>query len=646
MRALRFRASTPTSEVIAELPPPIVPDPYVRPADWLELPTLVPGDKKFVGLFAVYDQASNPVQLQCTTNGGSFTVDWGDGVVENKASMSAATHDYTYANIPDSTTSVHGYRQVIITVTPTLAATLIRQLHFSAANWVTYAANWLDMRMASADMTSVTISSSASRPDDQKMFPLLERFEFIGTNQLTNQSYMFNEWCPQLQSVTINLSTATNLAYLFNGCVNLREVNVGATPLCTSLAYAFAGCRLLQRIDLDNTSACTDFSGLFSGVTALRYYTVPDTSKGTAFVSMFASCSQLTEQPRVDYSKATTVSGMFAACQFRTATVEPAPACTDYSMMFNGCARLETVASVSISAVANKLDQMFSFCSNLRYIPPMSAGTNTASSMFTSCISLTTLPAIDLSAVKSPSSMFSGCYSIREVPDLNMPVATNLSGMFNNCYALRTVGTLSTPMATNFTQMFYNCRLLTKGPAIDTAKATTLQQMFYGCTAMTSVAPMVTSNVTTFENTFYGCKNLRAVPELDTSKATSLYYTFHQCRSLRYLPPVLNTLKVTTLFNTFNECASLPELPAMNLPLVTTTTGAFTYCVSVRRAPLTGIAVSFELYGANLDAAALNELYTGLPTVTGKSLAVQANPGIGGDNPAIATAKGWTITGS
>ena len=46
-----------------------------------------------------------------------------------------------------------------------------------------------------------------------------------------------------------------------------------------------------------------------------------------------------------------------------------------------------------------------------------------------------------------------------------------------------------------------------------------------------------------------------------------------------------------------------------------------------------------------LDATRLNAYYTALPTVTSQTLTVTGNWGTATDNPAIATAKGWTVTG-
>lgn len=63
----------------------------------------------------------------------------------------------------------------------------------------------------------------------------------------------------------------------------------------------------------------------------------------------------------------------------------------------------------------------------------------------------------------------------------------------------------------------------------------------------------------------------------------------------------------------------------------------------------TGIAMS-GVFGANLQnnllsATSLNTFYADLATETGGFIYVAGNPGVAGDNPALATAKGYTVVG-
>lgn len=57
--------------------------PYERPIDWLVLDTPASGQEKFVGLYAIFERYDNRVAVKVT---GAYTVDWGDGVIENFAS--------------------------------------------------------------------------------------------------------------------------------------------------------------------------------------------------------------------------------------------------------------------------------------------------------------------------------------------------------------------------------------------------------------------------------------------------------------------------------------------------------------------------------------------------------------------------------
>ena len=55
--------------------------------------------------------------------------------------------------------------------------------------------------------------------------------------------------------------------------------------------------------------------------------------------------------------------------------------------------------------------------------------------------------------------------------------------------------------------------------------------------------------------------------------------------------------------------------------------------------------VSINYSNCRLSATALDAIYTALPTITSQTITVSGNWGTATDNPAIATAKGWTVTG-
>jgi hypothetical protein len=71
----------------------------------------------------------------------------------------------------------------------------------------------------------------------------------------------------------------------------------------------------------------------------------------------------------------------------------------------------------------------------------------------------------------------------------------------------------------------------------------------------------------------------------------------------------------------------------------------FSGCYSLVQCVLLNCKFSTTVASCQLSATALNDIYTALPTVVGQTITVTGNWGVATDNPAIATAKGWTVTG-
>ena len=127
-------------------------------------------------------------------------------------------------------------------------------------------------------------------------------------------------------------------------------------------------------------------------------------------------------------------------------------------------------------------------------------------------------------------------------------------------------------------------------------------------------------SVTNMTNMFYSCTSLQSVPLFDSSSVTNMTNMFYSCISLQSVP-LFDTSSATNMTNMFNLCNSLSRVEA------------------------TGIKVSVSFAKCKLSSADLNEIYTNLATVTGQTITVTGNYGVTSDNPSIATAKGWTVTG-
>lgn len=131
-----------------------------------------------------------------------------------------------------------------------------------------------------------------------------------------------------------------------------------------------------------------------------------------------------------------------------------------------------------------------------------------------------------------------------------------------------------------------------------------------------------------------------------TSPITSGYYLFRNCFSLRNVG-ALNTTGASNLGAMFYSCYSLQQVPALNTSAGTNFTNMFYNCYSLQGSDVYGGKYAISYATANLSAAALDNIYTNLGTASGaQTITVTSNWGTSGDDPSIATAKGWTVAGS
>ncbi len=336
------------------------PAPWVRPADWLPLPTLTESDQKFVGLHAIYPYA-NFVALSAS---GNYTVDWGDGVVENFVSGAVAQHEYNYGTYDtgNSTLCSRGYKQAVVTVTPQAGQSLtflnLHQRH--SALTVQYSSGFLDIALASASLTDLRIGAQTPGSVTQTIrFADLERVN-ITRSSVANFSYMFNN-CFSLQSVPLlNTSAGTNFSYMFNNCYSLQSVPLLNTAAGTNFSNMFSSCTSLQSVPLLNTSAGTYFSSMFVNCFSLQSVPLLNTSAGTNFSSMFSSCTSLQSVPLLNTSAGTIFNGMFYNCtSLQSVPLLNTSAGTNFSNMFYNCTSLANIDAtgfkVSFSVASCKL---------------------------------------------------------------------------------------------------------------------------------------------------------------------------------------------------------------------------------------------------------------------------------------------------
>ena len=201
---------------------------------------------------------------------------------------------------------------------------------------------------------------------------------------------------------------------------------------------------------------------------------------------------------------------------------------------------------------------------------------------------------------------------------------------------------------TSFNDLFYNCYSLRNVViSTGTSTVTSMNSMFSGCYSLTSVPLFNTAAVTNMGTMFNGCYSLTSVPLFNTAAVTSMNSMFNSCYSLTSVP-LFNTAAVTNMNSMLANCHSLTTVPALVTTSVTSSSNfssMFTTCSSLARIQAKDFLWTFSVANCKLSATALNEIYTNLPTVTAQTITITGNYGTATDDPTIATAKGWTVTG-
>jgi surface protein len=359
---------------------------WVRPTDWLEMPEVLETEEKFVGLFAVYDLPENFIALYFE---GDYTVDWGDGTVENFNSGDTAQHSYAWSDIPSNTLTTEGYRQVLVTVTPqsgqnlTIMDLTVRHDNINNGDYIN--TPWLDL--------------AVSMPNADSGGSL----RFCGYEYgLNSNSYLFD-----VQRISI--------------------IHAGGMTDFTECFYYFTS---LRRVEILNSPSADDFTYLFDYCTALTDIVLSDTSSVTNMYGMFSSCYALTTVPEFDTSSVTNMYGMFSNCYALTSVpLFDTSSVTNMGYMFNYCTALTSVPLFDTSSVTG-MNFMFSYCSALTSVPLFDTSSVTNMGyMFSNCYALTSVPLFDTSSVAYMQNMFTSCVSL-QIAALN---GTKVNISYQNC---------------------------------------------------------------------------------------------------------------------------------------------------------------------------------------------------------------------
>jgi len=647
--------------------------PYVRPSDWLTLPSVTNTDQKIVLLYAVFNDESNYIAMTNVTSSGTYTVDWGDGTSNSVvASNTIAQHKYDWNNVSGTTLTTRGYRQAIITITPTsgnLTSLNLTTKYVDATTTfpATYVNRVLESIISGPSLTTIVISSSASP------LGLMEQTQILSTGNNCSLANAYS-YCYSLQNIvgiSANLGYISNLNNTFVNCYRLQTVPVFTTTLVTNMSGMFQGCSSLISVPILSLAVCTQLNGTFNGCYNLINAPAWDTSAVTDMGNMFQICSSLTNVPLYNTSNVLSMANMFASCfalktcpNFNTVKV------TNMSTMFANCQSLQTIPLFKYTACTST-QQMFSSCYSLRTIPPLflpvvqnialmfqncysvvSIGTITTSTALTSisqafvqCRSLINLPLI--TNTTNVTSLYQLVYfanslvNVSNIASYNTSNVTNCSGTFAYTTSLQTVPTFTTTKVTDMTQMFTGCSII-NAPLLDTSNVQNMTQMFYQANALVTIPTYDTTKVTTMSTMLQTTPALEYVPAFNTSNVT-IFTTFLYQSGAKYFAGNLDTSKGTNFQNFVALNYNLQTIPAFNMANGTTIGAAFVNNQNLGNFNPTNIKVTTSFASSLLGTNALQGIFANsiLSNNTTQTITITSNPGA---DTALSKTATWTNT--
>jgi surface protein len=417
---------------------------WIVPSDWITYTVPAASDQKIIGTVAVFNQDSNYFAVNMTTTDSSnYTVDWGDGTSASFASGVTAEKNYLWSDISAGTVTSEGYRQAIVTITPTTAGRTFATVspsrrHSALASGSRFSSPWLSLAIAAPNATSITLGPNATT---NATMQLVQQIQIISSN-ITSASSLFAN-CYLLQDVLFNTSaTLTTTLTMFNSCRSLKVAPFFNTASVTTMQSMFLSCLSLQSVPLYNTVLVQNMSNMFNSCYALKTVPFFNTAAVTNMSGMFNTCNSLETVPLFNTASVTNMSTMF----FNSPNIKSLPLfntalVTNMASMIYATSSLETIPAFNTSSVTT-MNDMFRFSSGMTF-----------------------LPALNTSAATTVADMFTASSTnIKEIAELNLSGITTLAN--NNlglgaATASSAAGNLIRAKLTGmkWTQTFQNCSM-------------------------------------------------------------------------------------------------------------------------------------------------------------------------------------------
>ena len=451
---------------------------WIRPSDWIDIPTPNIGDEVINILFAVFQEGPNFLTLKAS---GTFSIDWGDGTTQSVSSGSYARKEFNWNGLSASTTTSENFRQAFVKITPLFPGTLtsVDFQNYHSYNSKYTEVNIMEIKMSAPKLTSITINNDVSNVNQ---FYKLRSFEFVGTHSVVDMSNLFSG-CVGLKRVKIDLGGVNNTSYMFSSCHDLTDFSITNTKSVVNMSYMFQYCYLLN-------------------------------------------CAHYTKDFVIDASSCTNTSYMFRNCHIliETPTILNSSKVVNMSYMFNECNNLKRVLAFSASSVTD-MSYMFQNCHVLRNLPLLDTpNLQNMEGMFMNCYLLNCIPKFDTKNVTTMYRTFMSCGSLvsdigddfeRGFPPLNTSKVQDMRETFRGC-GVKRLPPINTANVNNMEAMFRDSNL-EEIPLLNTSKVWNMSAMFSGCTYLKEVSNVEHSLGLT--NSLYGVWNAEGRNNLTVKNA-------------------------------------------------------------------------------------------------------------------------------
>lgn len=246
------------------------------------------------------------------------------------------------------------------------------------------------------------------------------------------------------------------------------------------------------------------------------------------------------------------------------------------------------------------------------------------------------------------------------VQSVNIKAAgiTSMAGAFQYCLLLQTATMVALPLCTNLSLAFKDCPALQSFGNISASTCTTVESMFQGDSALKSVGDINLPACTTLVGFFYTCISLLTVGTIYAPLCASISAMFFGCRNIISIGSTADVGTSAAAVDASNYCVYLlyPNMIALEGCRLSKVRASGE---SILRTGVTGLTFhASSLFGGTspqidvtysmMNRTALVALFNLLPTLVGKTINITGALGTAdltaGDR-AIATGKGWTITG-